>query len=116
MKNTVIVELKMNKTTIPKGTSVWANDSSEAYNWYGKVSSSNGVSKITSVTFEILKSDGTLSASSNRITKSPNATSYTVKTSDDTMQFSKLSVGQYFLRLSATDEHGNSVSNQIGFG
>ena len=115
IKNTLEFDLHMNTYSIPKGSSVWANDSSEKYNWYGKVSSSNGISKITSVTFEILKSDGTLTASSNRITKKPNATSYTVKTSDDTMKFSELAVGEYILRLSATDEHGKTGSEQISF-
>ncbi len=115
INNTINVELSMNKYTIPKGTSVWANDSNKAYNWYGKVSSSNGVSKITSVTFEILNEDGSLTASSNRITKKPNATSYTVKTADDTMKFSSLAVGEYILSLRATDENGKTGSKQVNF-
>ncbi|MBQ4546680.1 MAG: InlB B-repeat-containing protein [Oscillospiraceae bacterium] len=115
INNTINVELSMNKYTIPKGTSVWANDSSKAYNWYGKVSSSNGISKITSVTFEILNEDGSLTASSNRITKKPNATSYTVKTADDTMKFSSLAVGEYILSLRATDENGKTGSKQVNF-
>ncbi len=115
INNTLDFKLEMNTYSIPKGSSVWANDSSAKYNWYGKVSSSNGVSKITSVTFEILKSDGTLTTSTNKITKKPNATSYTVKTSDDTMKFSGLAVGSYILRLSATDEHGKTASTQKSF-
>ncbi|MBQ2899915.1 MAG: InlB B-repeat-containing protein [Oscillospiraceae bacterium] len=115
INNTINVELSMNKYTIPKGTSVWANDSSKAYNWYGKVSSSNGISKITSVTFEILNEDGSLTTSSNRITKKPNATSYTVKTADDTMKFSSLAVGEYILSLRATDENGKTGSKQVNF-
>ena len=115
LTNTINIELNMNKSSIPKGTSVWANDSSKAYNWYGKASSSNGVSKITSLTFEILKADGTLTASTNRITIKPNATSYTVKTSDDTTKFSELAVGSYVLSLSATDENGKTANKKYNF-
>lgn len=115
INNTINIELNMNKSSIPKGTSVWANDSSKAYNWYGKASSSNGVSKITSLTFEILKADGTLTANTNRITIKPNATSYTVKTSDDTMKFSSLAVGSYVLSLSATDENGKTANKKYNF-
>ena len=115
INNTLTFDLYMNTYSIPKGSSVWANDSSAKYNWYGKVSSSNGVSKITSVTFEILKPDGTLTSSSNRITKKPNAASYTVKTADDTMKFSELAVGEYILSLKATDEYGETGSRQVSF-
>ena len=115
INNTINIELNMNKSSIPKGTSVWANDSSKAYNWYGKASSSNGVSKITSLTFEILKADGTLTASTNRITIKPNATSYTVKTSDDTTKFSELAVGSDVLSLSATDENGKTANKKYNF-
>ena len=97
---------------ITEGTSLWAKNN----DYGGSIRSGDGTTKLTKVVFGIYNTDGSLTASKNQVTKTNvNATSYTINSSDDTIQFSSLSQGNYIFKIYGYDVDGKSGSAFFNF-
>ena len=97
---------------ITEGTSLWAKNN----DYGGSIRSGDGTTKLTKVVFGIYNTDGSLTASKNQVTKTNvNATSYTINSSDDTIEFSSLSQGNYIFKIYGYDVHGKSSSASFNF-
>ena len=95
--------LKINATAYPKGTLTVGS----YYSLQGTVTSNY---KITSIKVEILTSSG--GSTGNTKTVNPNASSYSFFGSaiDTAMKFNTLSAGTYYLKYTAKDASGKTVS------